>query len=150
MAAALLLFVIFRLTSGRRRPAWRSAADREDRAMSWHKPYNISGTVHCGGRYDGWARVSIGRVEDWCGVLRAVLRTDNVGIVSHFTGAISVFGSSLVASVVSSGFEVHDFWALVPGGRAEWECFASELESGLSCVSIPFALLVHETVQTNE
>jgi hypothetical protein len=119
-------------------------------AMPWHKPYNISGTVHCGGRYNGWARVSMGRVEDWCGVLRAVLQTENVGIVSHFTGAISVFGSSPVASVVSSGFEVHDFWALVPGGRGEWECFGSELECALSSAGLPFALLVHAAVQSDE
>ncbi len=118
--------------------------------MSWHKPYNVSGTIHCGGRYEGWTRVSMGRVEDWCGVLRAILRTDNVGTVSHFTGAVSVFGSSPVASVVSCGFEVHDFWALVPGGRAEWERFGRSLECALTSAGLPFALLVHEVLQRDE
>lgn len=118
--------------------------------MPWHNPYNVSGTVHGGGCYEGRARVSMGHVEDWCGVLRAVLRTDNVGIVSHFTGAVSVFGSSSVASVVSSGFEVRDFWALVPGGRAEWERFGSALEAALTAAGLPFALFVYQAVQKDE
>jgi hypothetical protein len=105
----------------------------------WHRRYNVSGTVHCGDR-----------VEDWCRVLRAVLRTDQVGAIGHSTGAVSVFASSPVADVVSCGFEVHELWALVPGDRADGLRFAAALESALSAVELPYSVVVHEGVLVRE
>ena len=106
---------------------------------AWHRRYNVSGTVHCGGR-----------VENWCRVLRAVLKTDEVGTIGHFTGAVSVLALSPVTDVVSCGFEVHEFWALVPGERADWLRFAASLESALATAQLPYSLVVHEAVQVLE
>lgn len=74
---------------------------------AWHRRFNVSGTIHPGDR-----------VEDWCGVLRRLLHTDEVSTIGHFTGAVSVYASSAVADVVSCGFEVHEVWALAPGERS--------------------------------
>lgn len=102
---------------------------------AWHRRYNVSGTIHCGGR-----------VDDWCCVLRKVLQTDNVGAIGHFTGEFSVMGFSPVADVVSSGGEVHDMWALCPGRRADWERFAQSLGTVLQAADLSFSLVVHDVV----
>lgn len=102
--------------------------------MAWHRRYNVSGSVQLGER-----------VEDWCGVLRRVLRTDAVGTIGHFTGAVSVFAASPIADVASCGFEVHDFWALVPGIRSDWLRFVVELKSALTA-GLPCSLVVHDGV----
>jgi hypothetical protein len=95
----------------------------------------VSGTVHCGGR-----------VEDWCRVLRELLRTDSVGAIGHITGAVSVLAFSPVADVVSDGFEGHEFWALAPGERDNWLRFGASLASALAAAGLPYSLVVHETV----
>jgi hypothetical protein len=104
---------------------------------AWHRRYNVSGSVHC-----GW------RVEDWCSVLRGLLKTEEVGAIGHITGAVSVFAMSPIADVVSCGFEVHEFWALAPGQRVDWFRFAASLESALAAAKMPHSLVVHEAVLT--
>jgi hypothetical protein len=106
---------------------------------AWHRRYNVSGTVHCGDR-----------VEDWCRVLRGVLQTEEVGRIGHFTGAVSVLASSLVADVVSCGFDLHEFWALASGERADWLRFAATLESALTAAALPYSLVVHDSVLVRE
>jgi hypothetical protein len=106
---------------------------------AWHRRYNVSGTVHLGDC-----------VEDWCGVLRRVLQTDEVGAIGHFTGAVSVLASSPVADVVSCGFEVHEVWALVPGERPDWLRFAEGLESALAAAKLSYSLVVHDGVLIRE
>jgi hypothetical protein len=54
---------------------------------AWHRRYNVSGTVHCDGR----------RLDDWCRVLRALLRTDDVGVMGYFTGQTWPFTVDLMA-----------------------------------------------------
>jgi hypothetical protein len=100
---------------------------------AWHRRYNVSGTVHLGER-----------VEDWCRVLRGVLRTEEVGTLGHFTGAVSVLAFSPVADVVSCGFEVHEFLALAHGEGKQWLRFAAALESALTTAALPYALVVHD------
>ncbi len=78
---------------------------------AWHRRYNVSGIVQCGGR-----------VEEWCGVLRNVLQTDNVGTIGHITGAVSVFASSPDTDVVSCGFKVHEFWRWPPVSGPTGRC----------------------------
>jgi hypothetical protein len=102
---------------------------------AWHRRYNVSGTVHCDGR-----------VEDWCGALRRVLQTDEVGTIGHFTGAVSVLASCPAADVLSCGFEVHEFWALAPGGRPEQVRFTAALESALTAARLPYSLVMHDGV----
>jgi hypothetical protein len=113
---------------------------------AWHRRYNVSGTVHCGGVVESGRVVSPSRVEDWYQVLRAVLRTDEVGTIGHFTGAVSVLASSPVADVVSCGFDVHEFWALAAGERSEWQQLAGALEFALCAAGLPYSLAVHDSV----
>jgi hypothetical protein len=114
---------------------------------AWDRRYNISGTLHCGTSIEADDVVSPSRVEDWCGILRAVLQTDNIGILGHMTGAVSVYAASPVAFVVSSGWEIHNFWAFVPGERANWLRFGELLESALTEAAVPYSLIVHQAVQ---
>lgn len=98
---------------------------------AWHRRYTVSGTIHLGSR-----------VEDWCGLLRRVLRTDEVGTIGHFTGAVSVLATSPVADMVSCGFEVHEFWALAADGSP----FAAKLELALAATGLPYSLDVSGSV----
>jgi hypothetical protein len=104
---------------------------------AWHRRYNVSGTVHCDGR----------RLDDWCRVLRALLRTDDVGVMGYFTGQTGVFAFSSIADVVSAGSGVHEFHALVHGEPAGWSEFADALGSALSMESLPYSLVVHDAIQ---
>ena len=106
---------------------------------AWHRRYNVSGTVHCGGR-----------VEDWCRLLRCALQTDEVGTIGHFTGAVSVLAFSPVADVVSCGFEVHEVYALAPGERGCWRRFAAMLGAALTAADLPHSLVVHDTILVRE
>jgi hypothetical protein len=106
---------------------------------SWHRRYNISGSVHCDGRLD-----------DWCRVLRGLLRSGDVGVMSYFTGEKGVFAFSSIADVVSSGSDVHEMHALVRGEPASWSRFADALGSALSKESLPYSLVVHEGIQILE
>jgi hypothetical protein len=104
---------------------------------AWNRQYNISGSVHCDAN-----------VEAWCDVLRQVLRTNDVGIISHFTGAVSVFAESSIGFVASSGFDNHDFCALVPGNRANWLRVAVSMEVSLTAAGVPYSLEVHDSLLT--
>lgn len=99
----------------------------------WHRCYNVSGNVHCGER-----------IDDWCRVLRNVFQTDEIGTIGHFTGAVSVFVCSPIGDLVSCGQDLHEFWALVSGERADWLRFAAILESALTAAALPYALTVHD------
>ncbi len=103
---------------------------------AWHRSHNISGTVHI-----------LDRLEVWLQVARSVLETENVGPIGHTTGAISVVASSPIADLVSSGFEVHDYWVLVPGELAPRQAFVDHLEAALLGHNLSYSLTVHETVQ---
>ncbi|QEL20881.1 hypothetical protein [Limnoglobus roseus] len=102
---------------------------------AWHRRYNVSGTVHVGES-----------VENWCRLLRQVLQTDDVAIIGHYSGAVSVFAFSPVADVVSCGHKDHDFWALVPGERSDWQQFAVTLAASLNAAGLPRSLVVHDGV----
>ncbi len=117
---------------------------------AWHRRYNVSGTVHCGGRDEAGVVASPSRLDDWCQVLRIVLQTEAVGVIGHFTGATSVLASSPVADVVSCGFDLHEFWALAPGGPADWLRFGESLGSALTAIGLPYSLVVHESVLVKE
>jgi hypothetical protein len=95
----------------------------------------VSGTVHCGNR-----------LEDWCRVLRGVLRTDAVAMLGHYTGAVSVYAFSPVADVVSCGFEIHEAWVLAPGDRSDWVRFTEILGSALTAAGLPHSLVVHDAM----
>ncbi len=73
-----------------------------------------------------------------------------MGIIGHFTGATSVIGWSPVAQVISCGFDVHEFYALVAGERSGWLRFGDALGSALAGAGLPYAPLVHEAVQLSE
>jgi hypothetical protein len=103
---------------------------------TWHRQYNVSGTVHCDHRLD-----------DWCAVLCCLLHTDDVGVIGHYTGAVSVFAFSPVADIVSCGFDIHDFWALVHGDPAGWRQFSDSLSSALTAAKLRYSQTVHEAVQ---
>src|SRR4051812_33258634 len=107
---------------------------------SWHRQYNVSGTVDCGPQRS--------RVEAWCDVLRSVLRTDEVGAIAHMTGAISVFAFSAIGDVASGGHDVYEFCALAHGSRDEVNDFAVSLKSALEAAEFAYWLTVHESVQT--
>src|SRR4051812_26964162 len=100
--------------------------------MSWHKPYNISGTIHCENR-----------LGELCELLGALLQTTNVGIIGHFTGATTVAASSPIALVLTSGFDLHDVYVLVPGDPENWTRFGNRLEQELLRLGFPFSLVVH-------
>ena len=111
--------------------------------MRLRSHYNISGRVHCGSLLNAACRV-----EDWCNVLRKVLRTDDVGIISHFTGGTTIIGDSSTDFVVSSGLDVHEFCMFVQGDRAHCDSFARTLEAALMSAGLPYSLLVHDQLQT--
>jgi hypothetical protein len=117
---------------------------------AWHRRYNVSGTVHCGEIAEAGVVVSPSRVQDWCRVLRSVLQTEDVGTIGHFTGAVSVFASSPVGDVVSCGHDVHAFWALAPGERADWLRFGEALGSSLTTAGLAYSLVVHPSVLVKE
>gem|GEM_PF-4284648 len=72
--------------------------------MSWHKPHNISGTIHCGDRLD-----------DMCNIYRRVLESDDVFLIGHFTGAVSVCGHSQTITLITTGLDVHDAYYFCAG-----------------------------------
>lgn len=118
---------------------------REGKA--WDRRYNVSGAIVFGGHHKNGVATHATSVDDWCGVLRCVLQTDLVGMIGHFTGAVSVYASAPAASVVSSGFDEHDFWAMVSGERAQWIAFATSLQSALRVAEIRHSVSVQDTVQ---
>lgn len=103
--------------------------------MAWNKPYNISGSIHIGAR-----------VDPWCDVLRTLLRTKDVGVIGHYTGAFSVCAWPPRALVFSSGFDLHDLYVLVSGEKATWRSFANHLEVALTLAAFPYALIVHDRI----
>ena len=114
---------------------------------AWDRRYNVSGAIVFGAHHKNGVATHATSVDDWCGVLRCVLKTDDVGMIGHFTGAVSVYASAPVASVVSSGFDEHGFRAMVSGERAHWIAFASSLQSALRAAEIQHSVSVHSTVQ---
>jgi hypothetical protein len=107
---------------------------------NWHRQYNVSGTVDCGPQQS--------RVEAWCGVLRSVLCTDEIGTIAHMTGAISVFAFSAIGDVASCGHDVHEFWALARGSGDDVNDFAAALKSALEAAGLSYSLTVHDSVRT--
>ncbi len=103
---------------------------------AWHRRYNISGTVHCDCRLD-----------EWCLVLHGLLGTDDVGVMSYFTGEKGVFAISPIADVVSCGSGLHELHVLVHGEPVGWSRFADQLGSVLTAYSLPHSLIVHEAIQ---
>lgn len=101
--------------------------------MSWHKPYNISGVICCGERLD-----------EICALYRELLDTADVGIIGHFTGAMSVYGHSPNVYFVTTGFETHDAYYHVAGERPAWLAFAARLEAALTRHDFPHELIVHD------
>lgn len=103
---------------------------------AWHRRYNVSATVQCDDRLD-----------DWCEVLRDVLRLDDVSYISHMTGDVTIFAFSPIADVASSGRDVHYVYALAHGERPMWLRFAGTLESALGALRMECSLIVHDTVE---
>ena len=104
--------------------------------MSWHKPYNISGTIQCGDRLD-----------DICDIYREITKSDDVGLIGHFTGAISVYGQSPTVTFMTGGFDVHDAYFFVQGDRSNWLAFASKLGAALNRNAISHSLRVHAVTE---
>jgi len=113
----------------------------------WHRQYNISGSVHCGGQVESGVAVNPSRLEDWCCVLSRVLHTEIVGSIGHFTGDRSVYAFSAIADVVSCGSDIHDFWAMVYGEEVDRLEFAKALESALTTAGLPYSLVIHESIR---
>ena len=103
--------------------------------MSWHKPHNISGTIHCDDRLD-----------DICDVYRELIESVDVGLIGHFTGAISVIGQSPTVSFMTCGFDMHDAYYLVDGERSDWIEFTAKLEAAFDLNGISYSLRVHDPI----
>ncbi len=105
----------------------------------WYKAFNITGTVQCGERLD-----------EWCALLNEVLKTDNVGIIGHFTGANTVCAGSNFGYLISTGFDIHDFLGYVPGEHGAWLQFGQTLEAALRDHGFPYSLVVHECIMNDD
>ena len=101
--------------------------------MGWHRPYNISGTIHCDDR-----------LEELCDLVSQVLGTPDVGFISHFNGAITICGQGSSALFISSGFGLHLFYAHVAGNRPRWAAFAITLEEALTFNNFAYSIRVHD------
>lgn len=100
--------------------------------MTWHKPHNISGTIHCGDRLD-----------DVCDIYREILGSDEIDLIGHFTGAVSVYGQAPHVTFITTGFDIHDAFFFVQGDRSAWLAFAAKLELAFDHTAIPYSLRVH-------
>lgn len=106
--------------------------------MGWHKPHNISGTIHCGDR-----------IGDMCSLYRHLIGSNDVGAIGHYTGAVSIYGASPVVTFITTGFDVHEAYFYVQGERRQWPSFAERLEEELDFNNVPYSLVVHEKSATH-
>ncbi|MCA9068105.1 MAG: hypothetical protein KDA84_04245 [Planctomycetaceae bacterium] len=109
--------------------------------MSWHKPYNISGTIHVEDRLEVLMEV-VGQV------LR--IPTESVGLIGHFTGATTIIGQGDVGMLISTGFDLQNFYALVLGDRKNWINFARQLGELLTMADFPYSVTVHQVIINEE
>ncbi len=103
---------------------------------TWHRRYNVSGTVHCGNRLDRW-----------CAILRDVLAVDDVSFISHMTGDDSIIVLSTVADVASSGNDVHFIHAYVHGEHPTWIRFVAAMKAALYKNNMECSLTAHDSVE---
>jgi hypothetical protein len=103
--------------------------------MAAWKPYNVSGTIHVGDDIN----------DLFCTALE-VLQTEEIAVIGHYTGATTVGGRSQRAWFQSTGFDLHEFHALVAGERDQWLAFAADLEACLDRQGLPYNVTVHEKI----
>lgn len=102
----------------------------------WWKPYNVSGTIHCGDRHG-----------ELISVVGEILGTEEMAIIGYSTGATTVGGKTDRARFQATGIDVLEFYAEVSGEHAQWLAFGRELEERLTLAEFPCSITVHnETI----
>lgn len=102
--------------------------------MSWHKPYNISGTIHVEDRLD-----------ELFGVFQEVI-PGHLELIGTYIGEFIISGGSKDTHMMSHGDEVREFYVRVAEEGPRLISFANRLEDCLNLADFPYTLVVHDKI----